>query len=79
MEERWRDAQSLDVRSYTMSLKTRLELECTCTTCKLSFTIRNFEDCVSKDGVGLFISLLVCPNCELKTLDFDIVRRKIHE
>jgi len=61
-------------------LKTRLELECTCTICKLKFTIWNFEDCVGQRiGEGFYISLLTCPNCEQKTLDFDIVRRKRHD
>ena len=68
------------VKSYIMSPKTRIELQCSCNTCKLSFTIWNIEKLVGKEiGSGVFISEFICPNCQQKPLIFDLIREKDYD
>jgi len=60
--------------------KTRIELECSCTTCKTYFIIWNIEKLIGKDvGSGVYISSFTCPNCHLPTLKFDLVRGKVND
>ena len=60
-------------------MKTRLELEMTCKTCKISFNLWNLEEIVGKGiGSGVIISRWKCFNCDSE-LEFDICRGKVPE
>lgn len=55
--------------------KTRIDCETVCLTCKMFFTIHGIDIELGKEaGSGFAVSNLECPNCGLKTLDFDLVR-----
>ena len=52
----------------------QLEAEVVCLTCKLFFTIHDIgKNLGDGDGSGFHISGMGCPNCERKTLDFDLI------
>ena len=53
--------------------KTRLVLDCKCRICRTKFVMYDWLPRDKSIGSGSHISAFVCPNCETKTLDFDIM------
>ena len=54
--------------------RNRIELECTCTLCKIKFTVWNIEESIGEfAGGGVIIGNWKCFNCD-SVLIFDLVR-----
>jgi C4-type Zn-finger protein len=62
-------------KELILYMKTRLDLQCICDTCKTNFTVHGIDKQISYKG-GIHIGEFKCCNCGSTGLDFDLLRVK---